>query len=147
MESLEEFLQELRSVLEEATYSGDGLVPAYLSPLLIEAWPEVATKYEALEYAVQSGEYETRLQEAGLRGPQFRVKAEGFRRHLSIFRKDTPRKPKWLKKVLGWADIILGSLASVIPGGDAVQEFKEAIEAGAEDMDDGSAKQTEEVQP
>lgn len=145
MDSLEDFLKELRSILEEATISGEGLVPAYLTPLLIEAWPEVATKYEALQQAVQSGEYETRLQEAGLRGPQFRVKAEGFGRHLSIFRSD--RKPKWLKKLLRWADIILGSLASVIPGGDAVQEFKEAIEAGAEDMDDGSAKQTEEAHP
>jgi hypothetical protein len=142
---LEDFLEELRRLLEEMTYEGDGLVPGYLQPLLVEAWPEVRAQYDALQSNVKSGSYESGLEQAGLRGPQFRLKAEGFRRHLSIFRKD--RNPKWLKKLLRWGDIILGSLASVIPGGDAVQEFKEAIEAGAEDMDDGSAQQTEEAQP
>jgi hypothetical protein len=141
MESLEDFLAELRRVLEETTYSGQGLVPAYLIPLLAEAWPEVKTQYEHLESQVKSGAYDSELRLAGLQGPQFRVKAEGFRRHLAVFHKY--REPKWLKKLLRWADIILGSLVSVIPGGDAVQEFKEAIEAGAEDMDDGSAEQTE----
>ena len=145
MELLEEFLEQLRIVLEEATFEGEGLVPSYLQPLLQEAWPEVAVHYKTLESAVASGELEKELGERGLRGAQFQVKAEGFRRHLWLFRSE--RQPRWLKKLLRWADIILGSLASILPGGDAVQEFKEAVEAGAEDMDDGSADEAEGVPP
>jgi hypothetical protein len=145
MESLEEFLRELKKVLEDAALRGDGLVPVYLQTLLKEAWVEVGRHYIDVERAVMSGEYEHELAARGLRGPEFRVKSEGFRRHLWLFRRQ--RQPRWLKKLLEWADIILGSLASIIPGGDAVKEFKEAVEAGAEEMDDGSAEHTEKVPP
>jgi hypothetical protein len=134
---LEDFLQELRTLLMETTYEWNGLVPGYLGPLLQRAWEEVAPSYEELEVAVRSGEYEHQLVRAGLRGAQFQVKAEGFLHHLTRFR--LRRSPRWLRKTLKWADIILGSLASVIPAGDAVKEFKEAIESGAEDMEDGAA--------
>jgi hypothetical protein len=138
---LEEFLADLRKLLEEVVNDGEGLVPPYLLPLLREAWPEVAGRYDGLQEAVYSGEFERQLVDRGLRGPQFQVKVEGFRRHLAVFGRI--RRPKWLKNALKWADIILGSLASIIPGGDAVQEFKESVEAGAEDMDDDSATETE----
>jgi hypothetical protein len=49
--------------------------------------------------------------------------------------------------VLKWGDVILGSLAGIIPGGDAVKEFKESVEAGAEDMDDGSVDETAAAPP
>jgi hypothetical protein len=140
---LEDFLAELRRLLEEITYQGEGLLPAYLQPLLREAWPEIAVSFTDLEEAVASGEYEQGLSSHGLRGAQFRLKVEGFRRYLFLFRRR--REPRWLKKLLKWADVILGSLVAVIPGGDAVKEFKEAVEAGAEDMDDGSAEETDAI--
>lgn len=33
-----------------------------------------------------------------------------------------------LKKVLDWINTILGSIASIVPGGEGIQELKEAIE-------------------
>ncbi|MBV8947102.1 MAG: hypothetical protein JO286_01140 [Solirubrobacterales bacterium] len=140
---LEDFLAELHRLLEEVAYQGEGLLPAYLLPLLREAWPEVEVSFTELERAVASGEHEQELSSRGLRGAQFRLKAEGFRRHLLLFRRH--REPRWLKKLLKWADVILGSLVAIIPGGDAAKEFKEAVEAGAEDMDDGSAGETDAV--
>jgi hypothetical protein len=88
--------------------------------------------------AVRSGEFEHELAGRGLRGPEFQAKVQGFQRFRALFWRD--RQPRWLKKVLKWGDIILGSLAAAIPGGDAIKEFKETVEAGAEDMDDGSAE-------
>jgi hypothetical protein len=140
---LEDFLQELRSLLLDVLSEGEGLLPAFLLPLLREAWPEVAVSFGGLQQAVASGDFEEQLIARGLRGVQFQPKVEGFRRHLWLFRRH--REPRWLKKVLRWADVILGSLVAIIPGGDAVKEFKEAVEAGAEDMDDSSAAETDDV--
>ena len=40
-----------------------------------------------------------------------------------------------LRSVLGWANIILGSLAGIVPGGDAIKEYKEAVERAIADED------------
>lgn len=40
------------------------------------------------------------------------------------------------RSLLRWGDVILGTLVSVIPGGEAYKEAKEAVEAAVEDADD-----------
>lgn len=140
---LEDFLENLRMLLLDVLSQAQGLLPAFVQPLLREAWPEVEASFGQLQEAVASGNFEEQLIGRGLRGVQFQPKVEGFRRHLWLFRRH--REPRWLKKVLKWADVILGSLVAIVPGGDAVKEFKEAVEAAAEDMDDGSAGEADAV--
>jgi len=144
---LTDFLKELRTVLDDVVEQPTDLVPPYLRPDMQAAWPDARRSLDRLieGVATPSPEDEIRLQEHGLRGPAFQFKVGSFQRYLRLFRRN--RKPRWLKKLLGWADIILGSLVSIIPGADALKEFKEAIEQAADDEDDGSSDAAEAEVP
>jgi hypothetical protein len=88
---LDEFLAELRQLLEEVAYQDEGLLPEYLLP--------------------------------------------------------QPREAKLIASQSARRELVLESVAGIIPGGDAVKEFKESVEAGAEDMDDGSVDETTAAPP
>lgn len=137
---LTDFLKELQVVLDDVVANPTDLVPAYLHSDLKQAWPDARASLDELISALAqpSAAVEGQLQSSGLRGAAFQLKVASFQRYLSLFRRK--RRPRWLKRLLSWADIILGSLVAIIPGGDALKEFKEAVEQAADDEDDGSSE-------
>ena len=74
------------------------------------------------------------------------VAARGVRRWFGKLKPTIPRQLKIglrrLSKALSKADIILGSLAAVVPGVDMVKEFKEAIEEIAADRAEEASDDT-----
>jgi hypothetical protein len=62
----------------------------------------------------------------GLAGAQLDLEQGGFRRALERFQSRVTRQT--LSRVLGWANVILGSLGGVVPGVEAIKEYKESFE-------------------
>ena len=140
-EVLAGFLIELRGFLPTTLDNQAAWVPAELTDPLWRAWREVEPNFDtAVLYLREPPDIEVlerQLSDVGLRDDQLALKETGFRNALGRFR-DRLTKPA-LKSVLGWANIILGSLAGIIPGGDAIEEYKEGHEQALEDgdLDDG----------
>ena len=85
-----------------------------------------------------SGEsYDPALQQVHLADRGRAVKVRGWRRALDHVLGGAPSdRPKWIKKALEWANIILGSLGAVPVVGilaDPIKELKESVEAQADD--------------
>ena len=81
--------------------------------------------------------YDFSLQQVQLTGNGRSMKVRGWRRALDHVLGGPPgERPRWIKKALEWANIILGSLGSV-PGigliADPIKELKESVEAQADD--------------
>jgi hypothetical protein len=86
---------------------------------------------------VAGDNYDSSLQQVHLTGNGRLVKVRGWRRSLDRALAGPPsERPRWIKKALEWATIILGSLGNV-PGvgliADSIQELKESVEAQADD--------------
>ena len=81
--------------------------------------------------------YDAALQQAQLTGSGRIMKVRGWRRSLDRALEGPPaERPRWVKKALEWANIILGSLGGVPVVGvlaDPIQELKESVEAQADD--------------
>ena len=81
--------------------------------------------------------YDTALEQVHLTGSGRAMKVRGWRRALnSVLGGGPGDRPKWIKKALKWANIILGSLGGVPVIGtlaDPIQELKESVEAQADD--------------
>jgi hypothetical protein len=73
---------------------------------------------------------DNRLQAAGLSGRMLGIKLSGFRRALGRFYSE--RTKRWFHRAARWANVILGSLAGIVGGAEAIKEFKETFEAAAE---------------
>jgi hypothetical protein len=131
-------LRELRNLLAFLVERAEEYVPAYLVGRVRDAWPEVEQRIDEVIREIESGVHDPGLAAHGLlRGPQLELKAHGFQRALWLFRRVPNRRA--LLKALRWADVILESLASVIPGAGGVAEFKRTLEQAAEDAEDGTA--------
>jgi len=113
-----------------------------------KAWPEVKGHFDIVEKELlkPDPQISKKLSLAGLDGAQLDLKLKGFNasyenlklsKLLGFF--DATKKKTLLKlllKILKWINILLGSISSVIPAGEAIKEYKEAIEAGLEEEDD-----------
>jgi hypothetical protein len=141
-DDLVDLLQELRrlldDVLEDEERAVGEFVPSYLYGLFREAQGEVSVRFDEIIKLIRSGDYEGGLKDHGLRGPSFRLKAEGFWRNARAFFSDPSRR--WLRKALGWGNDILKSLAAVLPQAGIIQEFKEALERAVNDKEDGESE-------
>ena len=128
---LHQFLQEFLQLLERVLQDKENLLPADLHRAFDEAWPEVRSRIRSTQSDLRTiGRLKEDLPDAGLAGRQLHLKLEGFGRALEALKGGWSRK--LLKRVLKWADVILGSLASVLPGSEFVKEYKEALEAALE---------------
>ena len=119
-------------------------IGAYVS----KAWPEVKGHFDIVEKELLKPDphISKRLSFAGLDGVQLDLKLKGFNasyENLKLFKLlgffDSTKKKalrKLLLKILKWINILLGSISSLIPAGEAIKEYKEAIEAGLEEGDD-----------
>jgi hypothetical protein len=66
------------------------------------------------------------LERIGLTGHQLALKLKGLNDAWQAF--NELGTVRLLKKLLEWINAILGSLIAALPGGEALKEFKEAIE-------------------
>jgi hypothetical protein len=73
------------------------------------------------------------LGDAGLTGDQLRLKLTGFRGALGRFRRAGTKV--LFRRALRWANVILDGLAGIVPGVEAVKEFKGSVEAATEDIE------------
>ena len=127
IDSLKDFLEEVRKLFDNITYHWDQIfIPAEFRGRLVDAWDELRPAITRLKDEVDSPYNETKLEEAGLSGNQLQLKLGILNRIWEKF-KDSGTA-KLLRKLLGWINKILESLAMAIPGGEAVKELKDAIE-------------------
>lgn len=106
-----------------------------LPELLREAWPDVQASFAmAIRYLKDPPDaalLDTQLAHVGLAKRMLRPKIAGVKQALASFA-DAPRKAV-LGSVLGWMNIILGSLKTLVPGIEAVKEIKEVFERAIDD--------------
>jgi hypothetical protein len=77
-------------------------------------------------------EIDESLERVGLTGDELQFKLNGFRRALSWFQERRGLRP--FRRVLRWADVILGSLVQVVALLDPLKELKEGLEADVDDQ-------------
>lgn len=80
--------------------------------------------------AVRDKDLSKDLDDHGLAGLQLDAKISGIAEFLK--RLIGQKVPKWLQKLLAYVDIVLESLASVVPPAGAVAEMKNAVECALE---------------
>jgi hypothetical protein len=130
---LRELLSDLRSLLGRVAREPGAFLPLELVGLYTKAWVEVNQRFDVVDHEIQSGEYAWALATHGLSGPSMQLKLAGFRRNLRRFNARPSRA--LLRRVLGWADIALESLAGVVGAAGIIVEFKKSVEQGTLDRD------------
>src|SRR5215217_1770747 len=90
------------------------------------AWEQLRSKIRYWKDDLYYSRYEDDLQSVGLQGPQLDLKLQGLSSAWERFK--SRGTARLLRNLLGWVNAILGSLAKVIPGVEALKELKEAIE-------------------
>lgn len=133
---LRDFLNETEALLTEIIDRRAEFIPEELQPYFVEAWPEVrASISTAKDDLFTRVVVSDRLPSAGLTGKQLALKLFAFRRSVDALKLGGWSR-RLLKRVLDWLNTILGSLASVLPGVDAIKEFKEAIENALDEKEE-----------
>lgn len=132
-----DFLSEFQRVIPEALDSQSSWFQEALRQPLQDAWDELDPSFAMADrYTREPPDarlFEAQLAHVGLTGAQLRLKVGAFRGALGTWRQDLSKKG--LQSLLGWANIILGSLAGIVPGAEAIKEYKEAFEQTVEDGD------------
>lgn len=133
---LRDFLDETEALLTEIIDRRSEFIPGELQPYFVDAWPEVRASISTAKGDLFTRSVVAdRLPSAGLSGKQLALKLVAFRRSVDALKLGGWSR-RLLKRVLGWLNIILGSLASVLPGVDAIKEFKEAIENALDEKEE-----------
>jgi hypothetical protein len=124
-------LEDLRATLEELVESPDHL-PSGIREYYAAAWADLEERgyIDQAITALTGPAVDDLLAAHGLVGPQRVAKTESVSSAVRERRRRPGRGP--LKALLGYFDSILGSLTSVLPWLDVVQEFKEIGEASVE---------------
>jgi hypothetical protein len=123
-----------------------------LRELAWSAWNDVRDRgeFELVRDALESGDFDLRLEANGLTGVQLRFKLrlvddsrEAVDREGSALEAPDPADPqrpprgrlrKRLRKLLASADVVLDSIVDALTGrGEAIKEIKEAVGIGLED--------------
>jgi hypothetical protein len=134
------FVEALNDVLTELVERRRELLPEHLGDVMWNAWPPThQALIELLRQLAEPEEAELlnqRLNAMALTGAPLRYKLAGFD---AAHRQERPPDSKglrwWFRRIFGWANVILGSLAGVLPPAEVVKEFKEASEQGMEDAE------------
>jgi hypothetical protein len=147
---LREFLRQVEKMLADLDEYPRPAIPGRHHESMKAAWTAVRPSFNTAVNDLQmtiaaSGDVLSRLKDSGLTGHQLVFKLSIFR-HASdrLIDHGTPkdgqqRKRRWwsrwrrlFKPVLKAADVILGSLADILPVLEAIKEYKEAVESGVE---------------
>lgn len=141
--NLREFLKSVKWLLDCLITSEHFLAERLREPALraweAEQW-RIGKADEELERALAEEQHELRrqLDDAGLSGPSLSFKMIGFGGYFSRFR-EAVDNGYWhvanalRGKLLGWTNLILGSLSSALPILEPIKEIKEGVELGAEE--------------
>jgi hypothetical protein len=132
---LADFLSELHDFLADTRSRHPDWVIAELRQVVAEAWDEVQPSFATADTHLRQPRdpdlLETQLADAGFRPRGRRLKLRGFAWAKETFLRRPTKKA--LGKVLGWANIIVGSLCGIVPGIEAIKEFKESYEQATSD--------------
>jgi hypothetical protein len=134
LQALREALAEARHVLEHVCrYHGEWFDDE-LREGVQQACEEVAARWDIAADAITT-ERADAFEDAGLLGRQGAAKVRGIKRWArEFFRNPTKRA---FMRAAKWINILLGSLATIVPGGEALKEFKELVEAAVADQSGG----------
>ena len=135
-DKLADFVVGTKDILQQVVEWRELLFREELRQPIADAWNELGSAFEEVTKGLVEGEGEElvsddALRRIGLTGMQLELKLRGFNSAWDKFKQWG--SIKLLKKLLDWIDIILGSLASVIPGADAIEEFKDSAKQGIEE--------------
>jgi hypothetical protein len=146
-EDLQRFIDEFSDLMRELT---DETHPDLLSPArrgdLADAFRDAGEAFAAVGRELGRPDIERQprtppspsLEDAGLLGANRERKTRGWRRALDRFRSWPTRKS--LSRVFRWANMLLESLAAVVPPAQALKEFKQYAEnLNADAMEDAAA--------
>jgi hypothetical protein len=127
---LDGFLGQVKELL--ASIVGDAnLIPADLRLEFEEALQDLEDHFQRARQALGRPGIREELVAIGLAGKQLRLKIAGWRRALGRFWQT--RTARVGRIAIRWADVILGSLHTVIPVVEVIGEFVEAVDAAIND--------------
>jgi len=129
--ALVDFLSDLELVLDDVASDPGGLIPDSLRADLQQAWEQVRPLFDPAREVVEVIPATAALQGAGLTGHQLKFKLGGAYRAKE--QHDAFRAPGSLRRFLGWADNILGSLPIPREIKEPIEDYTSAVELAAED--------------
>jgi hypothetical protein len=137
-EKLIRFLADLHQLLVRLLSRQPPLLSPQTLALLEAAWEELENegRFAEARNSIEAGKFDQRLEEHGLHRAQLDLKVGVFELADEAVARDERKRfrwPKGSKRLMAWAlkagNVILGSLADVVPGVSAIQEFKDGAEA------------------
>jgi hypothetical protein len=139
--SLSELLSDAEALIGLLLDTYRLLLPEELHQPILVAWPRNRKRFALVRAILDqpTPSLEKGLEEVGLSGDDLALKVAGYGRarrelDMAVAIPKPPRGLGWLfQRVLAWLNIVLGSLSTVIPGAEAIKEFKDSIENGIED--------------
>jgi hypothetical protein len=132
-DELKSFLYDIHELIDDVVRTISVLSGSNASPddvgAYVAGWEELNQRplLEVISAELDAPDAILRLGDAGLLGAQLTAKLAPFRRWWAEWR--SARSLESLQRALKRANVILGSLASVLPGVEALKEFKETTEA------------------
>ena len=126
VDNVEDFLDIVSELFDRITYPWSELL--FKQPLrerIRTAWEMVKDKIFDIKNQFTDLSMSA-LEDAGLIGEPLNLKFDGFNNAFVDFLNNGTIP--LLKKLLGWINLILGSIASVIPAGETLKELKETLE-------------------
>lgn len=129
IDNLPDFLKEVEDLFDAIIKSwGDLLFKEKYRAPLADAWHELKDRLPALRKELDhpSTDLKDRLNDAGLTGRQLEVKLLGINEAWQRFREYG--SVRLLRRLLGFINDALGSLAAAVPGIEALDELKKIIE-------------------
>jgi len=132
---LADFMVSVKDILQQVVEWRGLLFREELRQPIADAWLEVQSAFDDVSSRLIGDDEisEDAISRIGLTGKQLELKLKGFNGAWDRFKQWGT--VKLLKKLLDWIDIIVGSLASIIPGADAIEEFKDSARQGIEDSE------------
>jgi hypothetical protein len=136
--ALKDFLVRLRALLDYLADDPEGLFRPELRPLVSAAWKEVVEtrRFEELESAIESGEYDQNMVEHGLQGAQLEFKIATFDSYLGDVQVARAKRffngvrlRQAVPEALQGANVIVDSVAAFVPPVGLIKEFKMGVEA------------------
>ena len=131
--NLQTFLDRVASIVDRAIGEQNSFIRISMRPLFSAAWSEVEQGLPSVRSAVGQLSDDV-LAGVGLSGAQLSLKLAGF--GYAADRLDLGWTDKMLRKVLGWINLILGSLLAAVPAAEPIKELKEALERELDEVSD-----------
>jgi hypothetical protein len=138
IEKLDRIIEMIENVLTEVVQARELLFNYRLRSDVKSSWDEVSSRMEQIPGLLR--EHHSDLEAAGLTGSNLNLKYEGlFESYRRLNRNGGTRG---LRRCLRWAKIVIGSVATIVPGlkelTEILNEYMEAIDMGIEDSENAA---------